>query len=108
MESPVTFRVSQIPLYIYIKKGEDLSHQLSQLFFFYSKAHLFKTSEMAFRARKVIRTFEKRVPDQLKKTRLDRIAVNPCRKKKQSYSLVHNLDTSLIQYNNSCNDELSS
>ena len=81
MESPVTFRVSQIPLYIYIKKGEDLSHQVSQLFFFYSKAHLFKTSEMAFRARKVIRTFEKRVPDQLKKSRLDRIAVNPCEKK---------------------------
>ena len=71
MESPVTFRVSQIPLYIYIKKGEDLSHQVSQLFFFYSKVHLFKTREMAFRARKVIRTFEKRVPDQLKKTRLD-------------------------------------
>ena len=80
MESPVTFRVSQIPLYIYIKKGEDLSHQVSLLFFFYSKAHLFKTSQMAFRARKVIRTFEKRVPDQFKKPRLDRIAVNPCEK----------------------------
>ena len=105
MGSPVTFRVSQFPLYV--KKAEDLSHQAPRLFFFYLKTQLFKTSEMAFRARKVIGTFEKRSDQSVKKNRLDRIAVNPC-KKKQSYGLVHNLDSSSIQYNNSCDDELSS
>ena len=64
------FRVSQFPLYL--KNGEDLSHQTSQSFFFllplkHVKRLTFQNerlavSQMAFRARKVFGTIEKQAP----------------------------------------------
>ena len=64
------FRVSQLPLYL--KNGEDLSRQTSQSLFFLLPWKHFKRSafqikrlalsQMAFRARKVFGTFEKRPP----------------------------------------------
>ena len=64
------FRVTQFPLYL--KNGEDLSRQTSQSFFFYLpwkhvKRSAFQNkrlavSQIAFRARKVFGTFEKRAP----------------------------------------------
>ena len=64
------FRVTQFPLYL--KNGEDLSRQTLQSFFLLLPLKHVKTSafqskrlavsQMAFRARKVIGAFEKRVP----------------------------------------------
>ena len=59
------FRVSQFPLYL--KNGKDLSRQTLQLFFFFVKRSALQNkrlavSQMAFRARKVFGTFEKRAP----------------------------------------------
>ena len=61
------FRVSQFLLYL--KNGEDLSRQTSQTYFFSQLENMLigrlsKTSgwQMAFRARKVFGTFEKRAP----------------------------------------------
>ena len=67
------FRVSQFPLYL--KNGEDLIRQTSQLFFFWLPRKHFKrwafqnkrlaVSQMTFRPRKAFGTFEKRAPGQL-------------------------------------------
>ena len=71
------FRVSQFPLYL--KNGEDLSRQTLQLFFFLLPCKHFKrsalrskrlaVSQMAFRARKVFGTFEKRAPGDIMRWR---------------------------------------
>ena len=67
------FRVSRFPLYL--KNGEDLSRQTSQsLYFLLSSKHVKRSaflnkrlvgSQMPFRARKVVGTFDKQAPGQI-------------------------------------------
>ena len=67
------FRVSRFPLYL--KNGEDLSRQTSQsVYFLLSSKHVKRSaflnkrmvgSQMAFRAQKVVGTFDKQAPGQI-------------------------------------------